>query len=68
MSKIECPTGRSITAHEKGLCGCSELPERSPMVAAMHALYGHPKTKIVMRHRSDRRPKDARRSWKKEEH
>lgn len=64
---IKCPSDRSLEAHEKGLCGCKDTPTRSPMVQAMHMLYGHPKAKKVMRDRRMRRPKDARRSWQKEE-
>lgn len=64
---IKCPSDRSLEAHEKGLCGCKDKPTRSPMVQAMHMLYGHPKSKKVMRDRRMRRPKDAKRSWQKEE-
>jgi hypothetical protein len=64
---IKCPDGRSISAHEKGLCGCKDKPQRSAIVAAMHMRFGHPKAHRVMRDRRDRRPKDARRSWKNDE-
>jgi hypothetical protein len=64
---IKCPTDRSVEAHEKGLCDCGEQPVRSALVAAMHMLHGHPKSRRVMRDRRMRRPKDARRSWQKEE-
>lgn len=63
----KCPDGRSLSAHEKGLCECGKKPARSPLVAAMHMLHGHPKSKRVMRDRRMRRAKDARRSWQKEE-
>jgi len=70
MSKTtatKCPDGRSLSAHEKGLCDCSKKPAKSAMVAAMHMRFGHPGARLTMRHRNDRRPKDARRSWRNEE-
>lgn len=62
----KCPDGRSLTAHEKGLCDCRNKPTRSALVAAMHMLHGHPKSHHPMRDRRMRRAKDARRSWQKE--
>jgi hypothetical protein len=64
--KIKCPSDRSIEAHEKGLCECRDLPERSPMVQAMLVLYGPPGGKRYMRDRRSRRPKDAKRSWQRD--
>ncbi len=67
-SATKCPDGRSLSAHEKGLCDCKNKPARSAMVAAMHQRFGHPGARLTMRHRNDRRAKDARRSWKNEDH
>lgn len=39
---------------------------RNPIAVAMRDRYS--RTTSVMRHRADRRPKDARRDWKNEEH
>lgn len=43
----------------------SKDPQRNPIKVAMDKRYGSSET--TMRDRRDRRPKDARRSWKNEE-
>lgn len=40
--------------------------QRNPIAVAMNARYGH--TTTTMRDRRKRRAKDARRSWKNEDH
>lgn len=62
MNEPKCPTGRSISAHEKDLCECGRASKRSPLVQAMNLTC----RRKTFRHRGDRRPKDVRRTqeWK----
>lgn len=66
MNAPKCPTGRNLGAHEKGLCDCDKLPQRSPMIQAMHMQHGHPKSHIIMNDRRTKRAKDARKCWRRE--
>lgn len=69
MNDPKCPTGRSITAHEKGLCDCDKRPQRSALVQAMLLRNGPPRGRgTIMKDRRTKRAKDARRSWRNEEH
>lgn len=61
----KCPSGFSISAHEGDKCECSVKIDRSIITKWMFERYGS--TSTTMRHRNDRRLKDARKSWKREE-
>lgn len=63
MNAPKCPTGRNLGAHEKGLCNCNNKPQRSALRQAM----GQLNRAVTMGDRRNKRAKDAKRSWKRED-
>ncbi len=66
MNDPKCPTGYTLGAHENKACNCVSQTPRNLVAAAMHQRYRN--TTTTMRDRRERRSKDARRSWRNEEH